>query len=155
MCWLSKSTATDRSAVWQIAAHARELMLACFVQDAFLETVSFAVLRLLVDACMALDEKDYSVDKIILMTHVLNAVKYVCDHRHFRSLSGDDRSEAGCWLQDLSSSYRRMRQVQIKKPRSQGLALPSEKLHEAGPLLHHLIVWAAALRLCCLCMTET
>ncbi len=45
------------------------------------------------------------------VANVLNAVKYVCDKRNFRSLSRRDADMAKEWLGDLSSLYRQMQRV--------------------------------------------
>ena len=91
--------------------HGQRLTLARHVQDAFIEDISFAVLRLLVDACKAFQERTCSEGETIFVSSIVNAVKHVCDEDHFLSLSRRDSHTARQWGEDLSSLHRRMQQV--------------------------------------------
>ena len=93
----------------EVAAH---LSAGCLrMQDEFLETISFAVLRRLVEACEKFATQTCREHETIFVSNVHNAVKYVCDDKHFLSLSRRDAQEAKEWLEDLSSLYRSMQEV--------------------------------------------
>ncbi len=92
---------------WQLGGN----FMACHVQDAFVDTISFAVLRHLVSACEAFKTLLSREHETNFVANVLNAVKYVCDKRNFRSLSRRDADMAKEWLGDLSSLYRQMQRV--------------------------------------------
>ena len=80
-------------------------------QDAFLETISFAVLRHLVGACRRFETLLSREHETIFVSNVLNAVRYVCDDQNFRSISRRDVVEAKEWLADLDCLYRQMHRV--------------------------------------------
>jgi hypothetical protein len=77
------------------------------VQGAFLEAISFAVLRRLVEACEKFQDQICREHETIFVSNVHNAVKYVCDENNFRSLSRRDVDQAKDWLGNLSYLYKR------------------------------------------------
>ena len=81
------------------------------MQDAFLETISCAVLRHLVGACRKFETQACREHETIFVSNVHNAVKYVCDDKHYRSLCRRDVDQAKEWQGDLNFLYKRMQQV--------------------------------------------
>ena len=86
-------------------------MMQCRAQNAFLDTISFAVLRQLVGACKKFQTQTCREHETIFVSNVRNAVSYICEEKHFQSLSRRDVSEAKEWLEDLSFLYRNMQKV--------------------------------------------
>ena len=76
-----------------------------------LESICFAILRQLVEACMKHAEQSCSERETILVSNVQNAVRCVCYSNLFPSLSLEDMNQAKQWLQDLTYAYRAMQQV--------------------------------------------
>ena len=81
------------------------------MQDAFLEAISFAVLRLLVQACRIFETKLCHEHETVFVANVWKAVKYVRAKSHFQRLKGVDKAETKSWDADLRALSKKMQQV--------------------------------------------
>ncbi len=81
------------------------------MQDAFKETISFAVLRLLVGACRVFETRVCLEHETIFVSNVRSALDYLCDDKHFQSINGADKAVAKGWLGNLNTLYERMQEV--------------------------------------------
>ena len=81
------------------------------MQDAFKEAISFAALKLLVDACREFETRVCLEHETIFVSNVRNAVKYLCNDDHFQHINGTDKGEARGWLANLNTLYERMQEV--------------------------------------------
>ena len=89
--WTNEQRVGTVRSVQHRTASESKLALACCVQDAFKETISFAVLRLLVGACRVFETRVCLEHETIFVSNVRSALDYLCDTNISRASTAPTR----------------------------------------------------------------